>query len=312
MNKRVLGKTGILISEVGYGCAALWGKDVLGKQGVTEEKAYELFETAYQHGVTFFDTGINYGYAEERLGRCLKTLIGKGLARREDLIIETKFGETIRPDGSYGPSDWSADWVKKSVEISLGRLGLDSIDLFAMHGGTPQDCTPGFLKALRDLKDQGIIRAYGVNTFDDAFIDWIRKEQCFDYVMLDYNVMKQSREGVIRALADRGIGVLAGAALGQALFAKNVFQVKNRNDLWYLLRTLAHFRGPMKKSRDFRFLTEQEGYTGNQLALRYVLDNENITSAVFNTTSVEHLAENLKATEITMPEQVRKMIRQRA
>ena len=169
MRKRILGNTGIQISEVGYGCAALWGKDVLGKQGVTEEQAYNLFETAFNQGVDFFDTGINYGYAEERLGRCLKSIISKGSAKREDFIIETKFGETINSDGSYGGSNWSPEWVKKSVDISLNRLGLDYIDLFAMHGGAPEDCTDAFMKTLQDLKDQGIIRAFGVNTFDDGF-----------------------------------------------------------------------------------------------------------------------------------------------
>lgn len=76
MNKRILGKTGIQLSEVGYGAAALFGKDVLGKQGISNEQAYHLFSTAIKSGVTFFDTGINYGYAEERLGRCISTAIG--------------------------------------------------------------------------------------------------------------------------------------------------------------------------------------------------------------------------------------------
>lgn len=61
MKKRILGNTGISISEVGYGASALFGRDVLGKQGITEEKAYDLITTAIKRGVMFFDTGINYG-----------------------------------------------------------------------------------------------------------------------------------------------------------------------------------------------------------------------------------------------------------
>lgn len=134
MNKRSLGKTGIEISEIGYGCASLWGKDVFGRQGISEEKAYELFETAFENGINFFDTGINYGYAEERLGRCISNKIKKGKSRA-DFVIETKCGEKIYEDGSFGPYDWSPDWIKKSLEISLDRLKLDYVDLFAMHGG---------------------------------------------------------------------------------------------------------------------------------------------------------------------------------
>lgn len=82
MKKRALGNTGIQLSEIGFGCAALWGKNVLGKQGLTEEKAYEIFDTAFRQGVTFFDTGFNYGYAEERLGRCISTAIWGGTSVR--------------------------------------------------------------------------------------------------------------------------------------------------------------------------------------------------------------------------------------
>lgn len=105
MNKRLLGTTGVELSEVGFGAAALFGKDVFGKQGISEEQAYNLISTAIKKGVTFFDTGINYGYAEERLGRCVSQAIGEHITRREDLVIETKCGETINSDGSYGSYD---------------------------------------------------------------------------------------------------------------------------------------------------------------------------------------------------------------
>ena len=135
MKKRVLGKTGIEISELGYGCAALFGKNIIGKQGLSEEDSLKIIRIALEQGVNFFDTGFNYGYAEERLGRCLSSLFKNNITNRENIIIETKFGETLNSDGSYGPYDWSSDWMKKSVEISLKRMNVDYIDLLAMHGG---------------------------------------------------------------------------------------------------------------------------------------------------------------------------------
>ena len=252
MKNRMLGKTGIELSELGYGCAALFGKDVMGKQGLSEDKAIQIVRTALEKGVNFFDTGFNYGYAEERLGRCVTSLVNDGIIKRESIIIETKCGETINSDGSYGPYDWSPEWIKKSVDISLKRLNTDYIDLLAMHGGQPSDCSDNLIRTFQELKDQGIIRAYGVNSFDDSFLRWIYKEKCFDYVMLDYNIIKQDREELIQKLYEVGIGVIAGMALGQSLFAKK--RIKNRNDLWYYLRAIAHFRGNMKKSKNFRFL----------------------------------------------------------
>lgn len=312
MNQRQLGVTGITISELGYGAAALFGKDVLGKEGITDEKAYELVSVAINSGVNFFDTGINYGYAEERLGRCISDLKKNGVIRREDIVIETKCGETINPDGSYGAFDWSSDWIKKSLDISLKRLQLDYVDLFAMHGGSIKDCSDELIHCFEDMKSQGVIRAFGINTFDTETITWLSCNKVFDYVMLDYNIIKQERELLIKKLYENEVGVIAGMALGQALFSKNVYKIKNRNDLWYFLRTMAHFRKNLKKSKDFRFLTKQGKYTANQLALRYVLDNQCVSSAVFSTISIEHLTENLMSTEIVMPEEIRRKIKERA
>lgn len=312
MRERTLGKTEIQISEVGYGAAALFGKDVFGKQGISDEQAQEIFNTALSKGIRFFDTGINYGYAEQRLGCCISNACGGGIIQREDLIIETKCGETINPDGSYGPLDWSPDWIKKSLEISLKRMNLDYIDLFAIHGECEKEAIDPLIKTFQDMKSSGLIRAFGVNTFSTDFLEWVADEKCFEYVMLDYNIMRQDRELLIEKLNNAGIGVIAGSALGESLYSKKIFKIKNRNDFWYMARALVRFRELLSKSRNFKFLTKNNEFTANQLALRYVLDNENISSAVFSTINKNHLIENLKAVEIKMPEKVRKEIRERA
>lgn len=312
MNKRLLGSTGIELSEVGYGAAALFGKDVLGKQGISEEQAYNLISSAISAGVTFFDTGINYGYAEERLGRCVSEAISRGLTQRKNLVIETKCGETINSDGTYGAMDWSPDWIKKSLEISLKRLQLEYVDLFAIHGECEKQYIDPLITTFQDMKRQGLIRAYGVNTFDTDFLSWVAEEKCFDYVMLDYNIVRQDREPLIEMITDAGVAVIAGSAMGESLYSKKIFKVKNRNDFWYLARALVRFRGLLNKSKDFKFLMKQDGYTANQLALRYVLDNKRITSAVFSTINTEHLVSNLKAVNITMSENIREEIKKRA
>ncbi len=312
MNQRRLGATEVQLSEIGYGAAALFGKDVLGKQGITEEEAYELFITAVGQGITFFDTSINYGYAEERLGRCISTAIGEGITKRKDLVIETKCGETLKSDGTYGPVNWSPDWIKKSLEISMNRLRLDYIDLLAIHGECGRAEVDGLIKTFQEMKSQGLIMAYGVNTFNTEFLSWVAKEKCFDYVMLNYNIMCQDREVLIDNLTASGVAVIAGSALGESLYSKNVFKIRNRNDFWYLARALVRFRRLMNKSKDFRFLTEQDEFTANQLALRYVLDNNKISSAVFSTINTDHLIENVKASEIVMPDNIRNKIKEHA
>ena len=306
MNRRELGKTGILLSELGYGCTAQFGKDFLGKPGITEDQAYSLVLTAYKLGIIFFDTGFNYGYCEERLGRCLERLFGEGI-KREDLIIQTKGCETLNEDGSYGPNDYSPEWIEKSIEISLKRLKLDYVDLFAIHGAKPEVLSDRLFHLLEDLKKQGVIHAYGVSGVSDEFSNWISKEKCFDYVMMTYNYSEARRNPVIDTLTENGIGILSGGSLNRSLNTLRRIP-RNRNELWYLARAYKKFKADLKRSKQFDFVNNVEGFTPQQVSLAYILENPNIASATFNTLSVPHLESNVKAAELKLPEDVKKRI----
>jgi len=230
-----------------------------------------------------------------------------GIYRREDFIIETKYGEVVDDNGRVTEKlSFAPDSIKKSLEISLKRLNLEYIDLFAAHGGTTELFSEEFFQCLEDLKRQKLIRAFGINTFDTDVIKWIGADRRFDYVMLDYNIMRQDREPLIRLLYDNGIGVIGGAALAEGLYSKR--KIKSINDLWYLLRAKVRFKEQSVTGRNYRFINGVQEMTGNQIALRFVLDNQFITTSVFNTTSPEHLLENVKATDIRIPQQVKKRI----
>lgn len=308
MKKNGLGNTGIYLSELGFGCSGLWGKNILGRPAITDEQATELILTALDGGITFFDTGFNYGLAEERLGRILKQVFTDGHAKRCDLVIETKAGETLSGKGGYGRPCYHPDWIRRSLEISLRRLQLDYVDLFALHGGRPENYTDNLLTLLEDLKSQGIIRAYGVNTFETDALEWVGENKCFDYVMCDYNILRQDREPLIARLQKAGVGVIGGAALAQNLFSKEVCQGGDIHHMWYTLRALRRFRPALRYGRHFKFLNDYHGYSGSQLALRYVLDNQYVSSSVFNTINPEHLKENILAPGITMPPEIRSRI----
>lgn len=307
MKKRTLGNTDIMLSELGYGCTAQFGKDFLGKPGIDEELALSLVTTALNSGITFFDTGFNYGYAEERLGRCLSSLFSNGICKRENLIIQTKGCETLNEDGSYGKNDYSPEWIKKTIEISLKRLKLDYIDLFALHDANTEVLTDSLFCLLDDLKRQRIIRAYGVGGVSDEFGYWICKEKCFDYVMLTYNYAEARRNPLIEELGKNGIGVLTGGSLNRSL---NTFKLipHSRNDLWYLARVLTRFRSDLNRSKKFDFIRKVNGMTPQQISLAYVLENYNITSAAFNTLRLDHLIENVKAAEMRVPFDIKKQI----
>jgi len=301
MKKRKLGNTDLYLSELGYGCASLWSKP----RFTTDEQAEELFKSAYDHGINFFDTGHSYGVSEKRLGHYIHDL-GKG--KRQELILSTKCG--TRYDKSKGYyHDWSVEWMQKSVEISLKRLHTDYIDLLQLHGPTVSEISDEMFTWLDKLKEKGIIRAAGINTFDTDVIEYVCKNKLFDAVMLDYNIMRQDREETIIELYDAGIGVIAGAPLAQSLYSNRVWKVRSMRDAWYLLRALKNSHRQMIYGRQFRFINDVPGYSANQLAIRYVLNNDKVTTAVFGTVTPEHLVENIGAVDIEMPENVWKQIK---
>lgn len=299
MQKRRLGNTDIYLTELGYGCASLWGK-----RAITDTEAEKLFMTAYENGIHFFDTGFSYGIAEKRLGSCLKKL-GKDI--RKEIVLSTKCG-TRQSNGKYY-HDWSIEWLKESVSISLKRLGTEYIDLLHVHGPKIEEITPQMVRFLINLKKCGKVRAVGINTFDTDVIKWTIKNKVFDFVMLDYNILRQDRELIIDQLFENGIGVIAGAPLAQSLYSNRVYKIKNMKDLWYFLRALKNFRGQMIEGKKYRFINSIEGYSGNQLALRYVLDNSKVSSAVFGSVTLEHLIENIGAVDIDMPQEVGERIK---
>lgn len=295
------------MSELGYGCTAQFGKDFLGKPGISEEQAVNLVKTALELGITFFDTGFNYGYAEERLGRCLTSIFSEGVYKRESLIIQTKCCETLNSDGSYGVRDYSPDWIKKSVELSLKRLKLDYIDLLALHGAQPQNISDALLNLFDNLKRQKIIRAYGVSGITNDFGKWVCNNKCFDYVMMTYNYTEARRNELIQNLHDNGIGILSGGSLNRSFNTLRKIP-RTRNELWYLIRALVHFRGEFKRSKLFDFVKNVDGMTPQQISLAYILGNSHITSASFNTLNTEHLKANVKATDIPLPQNLKERI----
>ena len=297
--KRKLGKTGIELSSIGFGCASVWGNSL-----ISDQDAVFLFEQAYDMGVTYFDTGHSYGMAEERIGKALASRF----VPREKIVISTKFGTRI-VNGKM-VHDVSADWIRESVQTSLRRMHLDYIDLLSVHGTRQSDFCDEVFDTLSALKKEGLVRAVGASTSNDAgLISEIGRNDWFDYVFLRYNLFNRHLEPLIHALSDKGIGVIAGAPLAEGLYSGRVFRPRSKKDIWYLARAFAHFRKQMIQGRKYRFINHVDGISGAQIALRYVLDNPDVSSAVVGTASIDHLRDDLLALEKEIPPDILQKIK---
>jgi len=282
---RPLGNTGLLVSEIGFGAASYWGR-----KAFDEADAIRLVHAAVDRGVTFFDTGASYsgGNAEPRLGKAIS-----GVAQRHRLVIATKAGSCIDQRGKRR-EDFSASGVRRTVEASLVRLGLDAIPLLNLHGPDIVHLTDDLLDTLSRLKEEGKIRHLGVNSFDMEVVEHVMTIPLFGTVMIDYNILRPEREPVITKLATRKFGILAGMALAGGLFGKDRFRIRGMQDLWYIARALKNHRSDLARARHFRFL-DGESRTGAELALAWVLRRPEVSCAVLGTTRMPHLLANLNA-----------------
>ncbi|KQW71513.1 hypothetical protein ASE17_01030 [Phenylobacterium sp. Root77] len=299
MRYRALGETGLTVSEIGFGCASWWGK-----KAFDEAQALSLVHAALDHGVTFFDTGAAYsgGEAEPRLGRALR---GRAL---HDVIVATKAG-TFH-DGRRVARDFRPSAIVASVERSLRNLGMEALPLLQLHGPAVPELNDEMLGALEGLKQRGLVRAIGANSFDPAVIEHIIGLPSFDVVMVDYNVLRPERAGLIDRASSRGKGVLAGMALAMGHANGQVLRLRAPRDVWYALRALKNHRSDIAKGALFGFLGDLPDMTAAQAALAYVLADENVSCAVVGTTRMAHLIENLAASGSTLTPTVLAQIRQ--
>lgn len=291
MRYRLLGRTGLSVSEVGFGCASWWGKPAF-----DEQTAIGLVHAAIDLGIRFFDTGASYsaGEAEPRLGRALK---GRDVSK---LVIATKAG-TYHAGGGRIARDFTPAAIVASAERSLRHLGLETLPLLQLHGPAAAELTDDLFEALEGLRARGLVRSLGVNSFDPAVIDHVIAQPTFDVVMVDYNVLRPEREPLIARAAQAGKGVLAGMALAMGHTGLQVARFRGPQDLWYAARGLMRHRQEVRLGARFGFLHRRPEMTGSQAALAYVLANPHVACAVVGTTRMEHLRQNAEASGMTLP-----------
>ena len=206
MTYRPLGSSGLMVSTVGIGCNAF-------SRRADAEATTAIVDTAIEQGITFFDTADIYGVEPGASETLLGTALG---ARREDVVVATKFGMDMQ--GRNGP-DWgvrgSRRYVRKAVEASLRRLGTDWIDLYQLHQPDPVTPIEETLAALHELVLEGKVRYVGCSNFSgwelvDA--DWTARTggyARFVSAQNRYSLLDRSIEAeLVPACEQLGVGVL--------------------------------------------------------------------------------------------------------
>ena len=218
MELRPLGSTGIDVSVLGLGTVKIGrNQQVKYPQGfeIPDDKAVtEILQLAWSLGINFIDTAPAYGSSEERLGQLLPN--------RQDWVIETKVGEIF--ENGRSRFDFSATHTRQSVENSLKRLGRDIIDVVLVHSsGDDMEIIEQeeALSELSKMKQQGLIRAYGMSSKTVEGGLWV-VENC-DVVMATCNLEYDDEHQVLERAAElnKGVVIKKGLLSGHAANASD-------------------------------------------------------------------------------------------
>jgi aryl-alcohol dehydrogenase-like predicted oxidoreductase len=293
-----LGHGGPRVSRVGFGCAAIGGHDYGAVDDMVSAKAVIA---AIESGVTFFDAADVYGFghAEDVLGSTLRA------SGSRDVVIATKVG--VRwDDAGRTTRDLSPAWIRRAVDGSLRRLGVDCIDVYQLHWPDPSTSIEDTMGAMLTLRDQGKIRHIGCCNFDEALIERAMRIGTVVSNQLPYSIADRSRESTIRQNASKAevpliaYNVLAHGLLSGKYDARATFQgtdLRRRNPLFQpevLSRAL-----PIVDT--IRSVAERCGRTPAQVAIRWVLQRAGVAVALAGAKRAEQARENAGGGNWTLP-----------
>lgn len=299
MQYRTLGRTGLRVSEVGFGAWAIGGPSKLGELEigwgeVDDGMSLRAIDTAYDAGVTFFDTADAYG-----AGRS-ETLLGKALKpKRDRVVIATKVGNRT-VDGRW-VKDVSKAWIPQALDASLARLGMDYVDLYQLHSPTDTaDYRDEAFEALETLKAQGKIRSYGVSVGPAAHGPWVIRNTRADTIQVVYNLLDREPEDELLPLAQaQGVGIIARVPLASGFltgkFAADVtFPVTDHRARTY---PPAKARRMVGQVATLGFLTEGRHKTLAQAALQYCLSHPAVSAVIPGAKTPEQARANAAASD---------------
>jgi aryl-alcohol dehydrogenase-like predicted oxidoreductase len=299
MQTRTLGTNGLTVSKIGFGCM---GIDFGYSHKLSKEDGVTLIRQAADCGVTFFDTAEVYGPWTNEI------MVGEALAPyRDKVVIATKFGFNIGPDGALSMETNSRpERIRKACEGSLKRLGVDVIDLFYQHRVDPNVPIEDVAGTVKDLIAEGKVRHFGMSEPGAQTLRRAHAVQPVTAVQNEYSLWTRGPEtnGIMEACEELGIGLVPYSPLGKGFLTGTMTKTEDlgANDF---RATLPRFTDEaMAKNyalvEVLKAIGARKDATAAQIALAWNMAQRPWIVPIPGTTKLHRLEENIASADIAL------------
>ena len=298
MQTRTLGTQGLTVSPLGLGCMGM--SEFYGASN--EDEAIATIHRALDLGITFLDTADMYGpFTNEKL-------VGKAIrGRRDEVVVATKFGNMRGEDGAFLGVNGRPEYVRKSCDDSLQRLGIDVIDLYYQHRvdtKTPIEDTVG---AMKELVTAGKVRYLGLSEAAPQTIRRAHAVHPISALQTEYSLWSRDPEDeILPTVRELGIGFVAYSPLGRGFLTGRIKSMDDLEEGDYRRRSPRlqgeNFRKNLDVVTKIEEIAREKNVTPSQLALAWVLHRGDDIVPIPGTKHVRYLEENAGALNVRLSE----------
>ncbi len=274
MIKKTLGRTGLKVTQLGYGTMGLRGPKTWGVRVVSEAAADEFLNSVLDAGINFIDTSPDYGISEQRIGQYISS-------RRSEFYLATKCGCVTTQHEDHLEIDhvWNRETLKRNIETSLQRLRTDYIDILQFHGCDAETLQrEDLIDTLMGFRDQGLINFIGASSslpHLPALIDL----GVFDTFQIPYSCLAPQHHELINKAAESGAGIILRGGIAQGGPDAEI-QRPALNDVWRQAKLDEVLPDGMQRA---------------ELILRFTFTHPHCDTTIVGTCNSLHLADNLAA-----------------
>lgn len=270
---KTLGRTGLNVTQLGYGAMEIRGNRIWGGRPCTPEQADTILNAVLDAGINFIDTANDYGTSELFIGRYLAD-------RRDEFYLATKCGCHVQFAGDHDetPHIWTRENLMRNIADSLQKMQTDYVDILQLHNPDVEMTEENHLvDVLNELRDASVVKYIGCSSTSPhlkTYIDW----DVFDVFQIPYSALERRHENLIAAAGEAGAGVIirGGVARGEpgsGLGSQDRWEVFEAADLDEL---------------------REEGESRTAFLLRFTLSHPHCHTTIVGTMNPDHLRDNVE------------------